>query len=312
MKRTPRVASSESLRSGSSGSDPPPGHERGVSAHLGSLGAVGRGLRRGVVSAAVLAVAVIFATGAPVGAGADDSDEPISRADAEDLALAGVLKLDDLEDLETDDEGDGKWSRFTDGYLGLQDEQGACLVLDDDHVAAGAFADDLLAARRSRVFEQSDPRGPTLVGVEIRTDTLVYASTAAAERTVAALDGDYLSSCIEQTGAQREAESAAAGDEEEGEGFSADKDIDARRVDAPDVGDEAQAFRAPFNNYSGDGDDNFSSSELYVVRVGPVVEVLYTWRYGEGHDDDVVSVATPTVPETLERLVDRIEETSER
>jgi hypothetical protein len=258
----------------------------------------------------VLAAAVIVATATPVGAG--DSDEPISRADAAELARAGVLKLDDLEDLETDDERDGKWSRFTDGYLGLQDEQGACLVLDDDHVAAGAFADDLLAARRSRVFEQSDSRGPTLVGVEIRTDTLVYASPAAAERTFAALEGDYLSSCIEQTGAQREAESVAAGDEEEGEGFSADKDVDARRVDAPDVGEEAQAFRAPFDNDSGDGDDNFSSSELNVVRVGPVVEVLYTWRYGEGHDDDVVSVATPTVPGTLERLVDRIEATSDR
>jgi hypothetical protein len=263
------------------------------------------------VCALLLAAAVIFATGMPVGAGADESDEPISRADAGDLVRAGVLKLDDLEDLETDDEGDGKWSRFTDGYLGLQDEQAACLVLDDDHVAAGAFADDLLAARRSRVFEQSDSRGPTLVGVEIRTDTLVYASPAAAERAIAALDQDYLSSCIEQTGAQREAESAA-GDEEDGEGFSADEDIDARRVDAPDVGDEAQAFRAAFDNDSGDGDDNYSSSELYVVRVGSVVEVLYTWRYGEGHDDDVVSVATPTVPETLERLVDRIEETSER
>lgn len=268
---------------------------------------MGRGLRMGVVSATVIAAAAIFVSAMPAGAG--DADEPISRDDAEDLARAGVLKLDDLEDLETDDEGDGKWERFTGGYLGLEDEQGACLVLDDEHVAAGAFAEDLLAARRSRVFEQSDPRGPTLVGVEIRTDTLVYESPAAAKRTVAALDGDYLSSCIEQTGAQREAESAA---EEEDDGFSADTDIDAKSVDAPDVGDESQAFRAPFDNDTGDGDDNSSSSELYVVRVGSVVEVLYTWRYGEGHDDDVVSVATPTVPETLERLVGRIEETSEQ
>jgi hypothetical protein len=240
----------------------------------------------------------------------DDGDattsvRPVSEDNATAVGEAGVVTIDDLNDGERPDHID-RWSREEAGGYELFTEQAGCFVVDAGQPAE-EFEQGLLAADSSDVYETADDRGPTLVSVATRTDTLVYDSQDVAKSALRRLDSAYLVSCIERTGAEQEsAGSTGEGCDDCDDEFVADDDVEAREIDASEAGDEGVAFLAVYDNDSGEGDDNYSSAEIYVVRTGQVVEVVYGVRFGEDHEDDVVAEPTTGLLPIIDLLADRI------
>jgi len=77
------------------------------------------------------------------------------------------------------------------------------------------------------------------------------------------------------------------------------------------IGDESTALLAVFDQDTGEGDDNSDSAALHAVRVGPVIEVVWTARSGETHDENPVAQATDGIDDTVAAAVARVSEALE-
>lgn len=239
----------------------------------------------GAVLGAVVAVAA--ACGSSGGETTTGPAATIDVATAEAAVAAGEVTVDDVDEASRGESDIDGWSEAArpDG-----EEAAACSI-------AALGAGEPLASGGSEVLVSGDGRGPTSVHVTLRSETVAYATTEEAATAFAALDADAFASCLGEF---------PGGDPEEGGAPLDASDIEVEEVDAPDAGDDARSLLATYDIDWGDGDDNIDAAEAVVVQVGPVVQVLWTTRSGEGHDDDVVEGPTVGLDDVATDLAGRV------
>lgn len=232
--------------------------------------------------------------------GSSDGDVETGRGDAPSTidaevgaaaVAAGELTADDLNAPADAD----RWE-VTDRE-DADEDVAACLGL------AGAEGDPgVVAAGGSVVFESEDDRGPTSIYVTAESVTVAYASSDEAAAAFGALDETAVSACISTSTDAN----VVAGEEGDSIDPVSPEAVGVEEIRPVDAGDEALALRATYDQDFGDGDDNSSSVELHAVRIGPVVELVWTTRGGEDQPDGVVDAATLGLGDVVIALSERV------
>lgn len=248
-----------------------------------------RARRIGIAAAVGLALAT-------AGCGSSDSavrtgDDPATAAPLDAATAAAVVEAGAL----TAADLGGDWA------VSDRDEDGedvaVCLEL------VGAEGDPgVVAAGGSEVLQSSDDRGPTLVYVTAQSTTVVHESPEAAAAALDGLDEAALSSCV----AESTDVNVVAGEEGDEVSPVSPAGVGVDATDGVDAGDESRSFTVTYDQDFGDGDDNTSAVEVHAVRVGPVVQVVWTTRDGEAQEDGVVEEPTVGIDDAVAATVDRV------